>query len=297
LKNISNTQIAQYINVDFLYACNEGKDDRVKFFLDHQNQLQNLGFEVDFRTFEYTPLELMLMLMPEKDWQSKYVGITLSLIDHYAEFKEHWTNYALCEACCFGNAEFFEKLFTQENSLANLDLLSTKYGLTPLQIACDRLHPNLVDLVLSLDSKFNINTQNNDGDTVLNLVCRKKRDETTVTFVKNIAELLVGTKRDPSCDINLANKFGKTPLDNACETGNKEVIEILVKSVEDAWKAEYKPEDCNLFWENAELILNKAHISNDIKNVLKPFVEKHKPSNTPANTTIIDGKLHNNSRS
>ena len=120
----------------------------------------------------------------------------------------------LLEACAVGNIETVQFLLQMQFlSHISLDVDHTnEQGQTPLMIASENGHVNIVKLLLS--EKANVNKQDNTGQTAVMLA---KTIEIYQTLVQ------------ANADTTIVTHIGLTPLYISCLLGNHEVAEHLLK--------------------------------------------------------------------
>ena len=91
-------------------------------------------------------------------------------------------------------------------------------GVTPLHIACKNGSVHIIQLLLNENCNY-VNVLDNHGDTPLHIAVKSVKR--TVEMVKCLLEI-------HTCNPNLKNKLGYTPLHVACRLNNVEVIDMLI---------------------------------------------------------------------
>ena len=91
-------------------------------------------------------------------------------------------------------------------------------GVTPLHIACKNSNVHVIQLLLKENCNY-VNVLDNHGDTPLHIAVESVKR--TVEMVKCLLEI-------HTCNPNLKNKLGYTPLHVACRLNNMEVIDMLI---------------------------------------------------------------------
>jgi hypothetical protein len=93
---------------------------------------------------------------------------------------------------------------------------ATKGGTTPLMIACEKGHSEIVKRLLAVPG-IDVNKSNRGGETALHVACDKNNAE--------IIRLLLAVR---DIDVNVPNNGAITPFYNACYVGNIDIIQMLL---------------------------------------------------------------------
>jgi len=173
------------------HLCN--KDDKLPLMniIDYIN-INNIDDFVDIIINHVSPDELnnvnskgvnILMYICEKPYFSQCINIILALLI---------------------------KNFNMDNT--------DKSGKNALMYAVDNNFCNysLIERLLTMGASTDINIPDNDGNTVLNMACKRS--------YQNIVELLISN----GADINIANKKGITPLITATIYGHYNIANVLI---------------------------------------------------------------------
>jgi len=97
--------------------------------------------------------------------------------------------------------------------MANINV-QNKNGETPLHIAVENGHINIVKLLIS--SKADVNVRDKNGDTPLHVAVFTERID--------IAKLLISKK----ADVNIGDKDGNTPLHSAVRADRIDIVKLLI---------------------------------------------------------------------
>ena len=87
-------------------------------------------------------------------------------------------------------------------------------GVTPLYMACNKGHNDIVKMLL--DKQADINIHNVEGGTPLFMACHKGH--------KDIVKMLMKKQ----ANVNIQNVEGVTPLFIACENGHKDIVKVFL---------------------------------------------------------------------
>ena len=109
------------------------------------------------------------------------------------------------------------KLLLEHGADANI---KSEYGYTPLYRACDKDNTEVVKLLL--EHGADVNSKDNYGNTLLYSACKNNNTE--------LAKLLL----EYGADVNIKNKYGGTLLYWACLKNNTELVKLLLDY--GAWK-------------------------------------------------------------
>ena len=110
------------------------------------------------------------------------------------------------------NSIFMKYLFPK---IITSKYISISDGWTPLNIACNFGHVEIVKILI--EKNIDINIPNNDGWTPLNTAC--------IQGHKEIVKILI----EKDIDIDIPNNDGWTPLNTACFFGHTEIIKMLTE--------------------------------------------------------------------
>ena len=124
------------------------------------------------------------------------------------------TETQLLQLCTDGNIPALKGLITKHT----LNLLEVKdpSGLTPLHLACQHTHLDIVQYLIN-DQKCNAETTTSKGHTPLHIACKSGH--------LHIVRCLI---TDHKCNPHCTDKNGYTPLHAASESGNIETVEYLI---------------------------------------------------------------------
>ena len=104
---------------------------------------------------------------------------------------------------------------------ASLDITDPQ-GRNALLLSVDSNQRGYIGFLVS--NGMNINSQDNNGNTVLHYVYNKVLENNFfIPFAKDLAKDLLKEGADP----HIKNNEGKSPMDLAVESGEKELIELL----------------------------------------------------------------------
>jgi len=164
----------------------------------------------------------------KKDIQPQFI----SLISYYSmnpanlllkDGKLRNTTTALHLICKQGYLNNFTRLVQKERSIVNDALyLQDEKGNTPLHLACEYNHYDIVHAILKNVIGFNIYILNDDGNTPLHIACEKGNE-------KIFNELFQYIKEDPSLRrfFIIKNKKGDNLKSIAERSGNENIINIV----------------------------------------------------------------------
>ncbi|CAG2228881.1 ANK [Mytilus edulis] len=122
-------------------------------------------------------------------------------------------------SCRRGQLHIVNYLLEQNCAVYHYDI----DGTTPLHKACQNNHKKIVEKLVPLSR---LNTRNFDGETALFVACKKKYFDNT-DIVKLLCYDSNGYQTDIS--VNIYNNEGMTPLHIACNSGNADLVELLLK--------------------------------------------------------------------
>jgi len=118
-------------------------------------------------------------------------------------------------ACRNGELEIVKLMTKRKDVRINETIIEN--GWTPLMIACELGHHDIVNVLLELES-IQLNLINKHGETALFIACRNGHSE----IVKLMLE-------QDSLDVNICNNYGDNPLLTACSFGHIKVVELLLR--------------------------------------------------------------------
>jgi ankyrin repeat protein len=118
------------------------------------------------------------------------------------------TNDILFAAADSGDLTLVKSIISEKGHLVND---RDDYGCTPLQIAVQKDHRDVVTYLL--DSGAEVNSRNKDGYTALHFVTSK-----------TMAELLITR----GADVNIPDNYGLIPIHNAVLEGYRDIVEYLI---------------------------------------------------------------------
>ena len=182
-------------------------------------------------------------------------------------------NTPLHVACLRGNSQVIKFLV----SVSNSDILNTRNveGDTPLHLACQNGHQGVVTFLFN---KVNLNHQNNDENTPLNIAILFQR--------KNIAKLLYCHHK---CDINITNKDWNTPFHLVCMEGWTDRVQHLLSTRENDINAQNMKGNTPLHISCLESHTDMVKIIITQKSC--DFNCKNEHGNTPLHLACLEGKL------
>ena len=162
---------------------------------------------------------------------SRELGIDLNADSPYS----HGTAFHL--ACEYGNTEIVQSLISHSKEF-NIDLnASCCEGWTAFHEACSKGNAETVQLMISSSKDFSIDLNartgpDHYGKTAFHYACdsimcgrRTKRTKTV--------ELIILSSKEFGIDLNAKDSNGKTPFNECCEHGKKEIVQLMIKNSKD----------------------------------------------------------------
>jgi len=223
-------------NMSFLYSCFAGDLERFQLMLPlvrpTLSEWSHPIFVETAQRNQVKPLELLLENGVDIDQKDKLgrTALVAASLDGLVEVVEtlikKQANINLCDesgmsallmACDAGNLEI-TKLLVEHNACVNLKSQPEFGGLTPLYVACQNSHTQIVEYLVSSESEAapDLNLLTEDGVSPLFIATQAENQE--------IIEILA----ENGADINLATIDGITPLLNAANQGQQEIVECLL---------------------------------------------------------------------
>lgn len=151
-------------------------------------------------------------------------GVKMNIVDNEGATAFHY-------ACYAGHSEII-KFFIKNGALFEQPIPNKSGNLYfTLHSACNRLHLDVVKMILNDEDKLNgsINLTDQTGATALFLICSKGlfellKPEKFIIQLR-IVELLI----EKGADLDLADETGSTPLHKACKRGNLKLVKFLIE--------------------------------------------------------------------
>jgi ankyrin repeat protein len=135
------------------------------------------------------------------------INENLDVLNHQ---NEEFGRTSLLHACAVLGIPQPAKMLLDKQAVVNIQDVE---GVTPLYMACQQGHKDVVKMLL--DKHADINIQNVNGATPLYIACHQGH--------KYITKMLL----DKQADVNIQNFKGFTPLRIACHQGHEEISELF----------------------------------------------------------------------
>ncbi|XP_071124054.1 ankyrin-1-like [Mytilus edulis] len=145
--------------------------------------------------------------------EEKHTDLVKILLTHYAKqkFCDLHNRSPMYMASRAGNKEAVGLLLKENNNMINT---YDDNGKTPLFVACELGHTDVVETILRY--KPDVNLSNRLGLSPLHIACSKGHFK--------VIEILFLSR----CDINKLDKDKRTPLYAACKAGHTDIVELLL---------------------------------------------------------------------
>ncbi|CAB0039786.1 unnamed protein product [Trichogramma brassicae] len=182
--------------------------------------------------------------------------------------------------------EIFFQINDESNQLVRVDARDNK-GNTALHLAVDNANEKAAKLLLKRDA--NPNLADAEGSTTLQIICSSYRRGNAIYSLAKILFDLSNDKYRP-LQVDVWDKYGKTPLHHALEQGNKEVVELLLRqgANPNLWNADgwaYLQIICKNYCNDdlAEIFLKTC---DDIQRTVRVDVVNYKLNRTPLQCAV-----------
>uniref|UniRef100_A0A3B4TL00 Ankyrin repeat domain 61 n=1 Tax=Seriola dumerili TaxID=41447 RepID=A0A3B4TL00_SERDU len=158
-------------------------------------------------------------------------------------------------------------------------------GMTPLHMAAGMLHKDIIANLIRQGADINmVCGLKNTGNTPLHLAAVAMAMKTTKTLQDDlncISELL-----DHGAEPNAENKAGITPLHEACSTGNKQLVELLLRYGANINKLSQAGENCLFLFLNHRSNVRNSSLLVTLLSLTSPLTVYNQNCHLPSALTL-----------